>query len=272
MLPPSLLNRFPLGAINIHPSLLPKYRGPAPIQNALIHGDTQTGVCIIEVDPKAFDSGNILKKQIVDIPRDWTYTNLSTHLANVGGDLLLQVLEDLPTHRANARKQNGTVSKAPKPKLEWKIVTDWRNAERVWNLYRAFEQIKSDFKKAPNEVQVTLLEVAPPASLASLVGFAVPYVKGKTLFQVGDAFLNPSRKAVAIKVGNDDDDVWLSCEKFCVDNKKPVTAAQFFDGHLLRHATSDFDLGTKKTVLVKGAFEGVIKALVFGLCDCTRRK
>ncbi len=62
MIPHHIISSFPLGMLNIHPSLLPKYRGSSPIQAALLQGDTETGVSIMEVHPQVIDKGNVLKQ------------------------------------------------------------------------------------------------------------------------------------------------------------------------------------------------------------------
>jgi methionyl-tRNA formyltransferase len=64
-----MLQHVKHGAINMHPSLLPKYRGPAPIHHALLNGDKTTGVSIIEIDPGAFDVGKILLQKPFNIPK-----------------------------------------------------------------------------------------------------------------------------------------------------------------------------------------------------------
>jgi methionyl-tRNA formyltransferase len=64
-IPPHIISRFRLGAINVHPSLLPKYRGAAPIQHAILNGDRKTGVTVQELDEREFDAGRILNQKEV---------------------------------------------------------------------------------------------------------------------------------------------------------------------------------------------------------------
>lgn len=71
-LPVNILNTLEGGAINMHPSLLPRYRGAAPIPHALLNGDAVTGVSVIHVDPRVMDSGSILKQVEVPILRAHT--------------------------------------------------------------------------------------------------------------------------------------------------------------------------------------------------------
>ncbi|URJ25292.1 methionyl-tRNA formyltransferase [Candidatus Blochmannia ocreatus (nom. nud.)] len=94
ILPQAILNIPKLGCINVHGSLLPRWRGPAPIQRALEYGDKITGVTIIQMDA-GIDTGNILRTEFCKIlPTDTTYT-LSNKLASLGSSLLLKVIADL---------------------------------------------------------------------------------------------------------------------------------------------------------------------------------
>ena len=70
-IPASLIAAFPKGAINLHPSLLPLYRGAAPIQTALLRGDRETGVSVIEVDPHRWDAGAVLTQRRIQIGLVW---------------------------------------------------------------------------------------------------------------------------------------------------------------------------------------------------------
>lgn len=78
--------------INVHPSLLPKYRGAAPIQRTLMNGDIITGVTIMEMAEK-LDAGDIIKQSIMDIKSEWNYGDLNAKLSVDGGKLLLDALK-----------------------------------------------------------------------------------------------------------------------------------------------------------------------------------
>jgi methionyl-tRNA formyltransferase len=94
-IPPHIISAFRYGAINVHPSLLPKFRGAAPIQHTILRGESETGVTVQELDDKEFDAGRILAQTVVDLtPVDLpTYKDLSVFLANVGSDLLIDTLQ-----------------------------------------------------------------------------------------------------------------------------------------------------------------------------------
>jgi methionyl-tRNA formyltransferase len=105
ILPQAILNAPKLGCINIHASLLPRWRGAAPIQRAIMAGDTQTGVTIMQMDA-GLDTGAMLLKRAVPITDHTTAGELHDVLAALGGELILVALEGLA---------EGTLSATPQP-------------------------------------------------------------------------------------------------------------------------------------------------------------
>lgn len=92
MLPDNLLSLPKMGVINIHPSLLPKYRGPAPIQHALINNEKETGATIMMLD-SGMDTGDILMSEKITIPPDSTSGTLHDTLSQKGAELLVHTIE-----------------------------------------------------------------------------------------------------------------------------------------------------------------------------------
>lgn len=95
LLPAEILDIAPRGTVNIHPSLLPRWRGAAPIARALWAGDTTTGVCIMQVNEQ-LDAGDILAQVTVPIPPDVDCGKMTAILSQIGADLLSQVLRNNP--------------------------------------------------------------------------------------------------------------------------------------------------------------------------------
>jgi methionyl-tRNA formyltransferase len=129
----------PLGGINVHASLLPKYRGAAPINWAIYHGETQTGVTIIRMSV-SLDAGDILAQEAVDILPDETAGELEARLAPLGARLAVETVDKLalgpvvgdPQHKSQA-------TKAPKLTKEHGLI-DWkRRADEVRNHIRAMQ-------------------------------------------------------------------------------------------------------------------------------------
>ena len=93
------------GFINIHPSLLPKYRGPTPIQNAILNGDEKTGVSLFLIDEK-MDKGKIIANSKLQIANSDNYESLMRKLAELGADLLIETLPDFVVGKITPLPQN----------------------------------------------------------------------------------------------------------------------------------------------------------------------
>ncbi len=138
ILPPAILELPRLGCLNVHTSLLPKYRGASPIQSALLNDESETGVTIMKMDA-GLDTGEILTQQPVLItPTDDAQT-LHDRLAKIGAELLVSTIPDYAAGKTLPRPQpaEGT-SYAPKiTKQDGRM--DWAQPARtLWNRVRAF--------------------------------------------------------------------------------------------------------------------------------------
>jgi methionyl-tRNA formyltransferase len=141
LIPPSVLSRFRYGGINVHPSLLPKYRGPAPIENTILNGEKETGVSIIGLHPTRFDAGNVLAQSKINIPNPDQIKYLELHeiLERNASNLLYDTLKDFENYAKSSHLQDeGQVTKAPKVKRELGFI-DWNNtsALQVDRIHRA---------------------------------------------------------------------------------------------------------------------------------------
>jgi methionyl-tRNA formyltransferase len=136
LLPKGLLE-IPLnGCINVHASLLPKYRGAAPIQWAIINGEKRTGITTMLMD-EGLDTGDILLQRDVTVRVDDTSGSLSERLSFVGADLLLETLHGLRDGSIKPVAQEGDPSYAPSLKKEDGLI-DWTlTAEMIFNRVRA---------------------------------------------------------------------------------------------------------------------------------------
>merc|ERR1712115_237098 len=106
LLPASLISAFPLGMVNVHGSLLPRWRGAAPVIHALANGDQTTGVTIMRVRPKKFDIGEVFAMREVEIGESVRRIELTEQLARVGAELLTEVLRDFETANKCSSKQD----------------------------------------------------------------------------------------------------------------------------------------------------------------------
>lgn len=139
LLSPQTLAVAPLGGINLHGSLLPKYRGAAPINWAIYHGETETGVTVIHMTPR-LDAGPCLARAATPIRPEETAEQLEPRLAESGAPLVCRVIDELAAGTAAAIAQDNTLaSKAPRlQKADGAI--DWsRTAEQIHNQVRAMQ-------------------------------------------------------------------------------------------------------------------------------------
>ncbi|KKR22118.1 MAG: Methionyl-tRNA formyltransferase [Candidatus Moranbacteria bacterium GW2011_GWA2_39_41] len=138
ILPQVVLDLPRLGAVNIHPSLLPKFRGPSPIQSALLNGEKVTGTTIMLMDV-GIDTGHILQQEQIDIDTNETYFELEKKLTKLSVKLLLETLPKLISGQAKPRKQNDNDATYCKMIRKEEGQVDWnQSAENIFNKYRAF--------------------------------------------------------------------------------------------------------------------------------------
>src|SRR5262245_179836 len=129
----------PRGGINVHASLLPKYRGAAPVAWAIYQGETRTGVTVIRMSP-FLDAGEVLAQEAIDIGPEETAGELEERLAALGARLALQVVDQIAAGTARGIAQDKSqVTKAPKLTKEHGLI-DWtRGAQQVCNQIRAMQ-------------------------------------------------------------------------------------------------------------------------------------
>jgi methionyl-tRNA formyltransferase len=189
IIPNSILEMPRLGCVNVHASLLPKYRGAAPIQHAIMNGETQSGVTTMLMDP-GLDTGPILLQEATEIPPDETGGELEARLADIGAGLLFHTLTALDRHHIEPTPQDSSqATLAPSLRRENGIV-DWNlSARRIVNMVRAFTPRPGAFTSIDGlairiwQADVNITEAAEPASVLSVTtdGIAVATGEGSVL-------------------------------------------------------------------------------------------
>lgn len=148
-IPPAVLELPSRGAINLHPSLLPEYRGSSPVQWALANGDEQTGATILYVSQK-MDAGDIIRQRELPIDPEDNAITLETRLSGVGAVLLMEAVEQIRSGTVRARPQDeGAATEVRKlvkadGRLDWSL-----SAEELKNRIRAFIAWPGCFCEAP---------------------------------------------------------------------------------------------------------------------------
>ncbi len=140
ILPLELLEIPPLKTINVHYSLLPKYRGPSPIQTALLNGDTNTGTTIFVLDEQV-DHGPIIATEELEILPDDTFSSLAPKLSEISAALLEKILPDYQSGKLMPANQNHDAATFTSLIRKEHGRIDWsKPAQEIYNQYRAFNQ------------------------------------------------------------------------------------------------------------------------------------
>ncbi|OGT36079.1 MAG: methionyl-tRNA formyltransferase [Gammaproteobacteria bacterium RIFCSPHIGHO2_12_FULL_37_14] len=152
LLPPEVLCIPPLGCINIHPSLLPRWRGAAPIQHTILAGDTVTGVSIMQMD-EGLDTGPVLLQNKYTITEEETSQTLENHLANLGATLLIETLDCLAKKSLSAQPQNNQYATYAKKITKKDAEINWAQTaidiERQIRAYNPSPVAYTEWKKQP---------------------------------------------------------------------------------------------------------------------------
>lgn len=141
ILPKEILEIPKLGCINVHGSLLPKYRGAAPIQWAVLNGDKTTGITTMYMN-EGMDTGDMILKEEVEIGPEETTGDLWQKLSKIGGEILVKTLKLIEEGKAPREKQTEEATLAPMLNKEMALI-DWENsdANKIHNLIRGLNPI-----------------------------------------------------------------------------------------------------------------------------------
>jgi len=228
LIPSHVINSFPMGGINMHPSLLPKYRGAAPIYHTLLNQETETGVSVIELSKDRFDVGKILQQVKYPIESTTTYGPLTDHLADIGAKMILSTLNDFWKYKENAIPQGEGACSAPKVKKEMGFIQwDKHTAEDVWRLWRALGDTVGIYTRYKfNGQQVRLHKLKPPQFMMSYKNqerFDSQYSPGMLKY-------DKNHDLIFIKCAKG----WIACEELQVECKIKLGAYDFVNGYGFR--------------------------------------
>ena len=159
ILPQGILDLPPFGCLNVHTSLLPKYRGAAPIQRAILEGETETGVTIMKMDA-GLDTGATLSQEKTPIRTDDNSQTLHDRLAQIGAALLVKTIPNYVTGKIQPTPQpTEGVSHAPKIKKEEGRIHWSETAHKCWNRVRAMNPWPGAFTFLPTQPQPAFLKI-----------------------------------------------------------------------------------------------------------------
>lgn len=139
LIPASVLEIPPRGCINVHASLLPRYRGAAPIQRAIMAGEETTGITTMLMD-RGLDTGDIILQTVVEIPTDMNYGALERKLASTGAELLLRTIEEVQAGTAQYHAQDDSqATYAAMIHAEDELINWTDSAWKIHNQIRALD-------------------------------------------------------------------------------------------------------------------------------------
>lgn len=215
----ALISKFPHGILNVHPSLLPRWRGPAPVFHTILHGDAMTGVTIIQIRPHRFDVGPILNQELHQVPQNCTADQLGAILARKGAHLLIDTLKTLSERMENKREQSPTgATFAPKINkgMSW-VLWEEQTCDQIGRLYRAIGS-RIDLRTMWDGKTIKLLDFVGKCHI-SLTDERRKPIPGSVSYQKESNTL-----AVCCKDG------WVGFKAVLL--KKRLTAADFYNGYL----------------------------------------
>ncbi|KAB5525988.1 hypothetical protein PHYPO_G00146530 [Pangasianodon hypophthalmus] len=220
LLQDSLINTFPYGILNVHPSLLPRWRGPAPVFHTILHGDKLTGVTVMQIRPRRFDVGPILNQELYEIPEKCTADELGGSLAALGAQLLIDTLRNLPERIANRTEQareGATFAPKISSSLSW-LVWEEQTCDQIDRLYRAIGS-RVHLRTIWMGRAIKLLDFVGKCNVPSTEISNFAAVPGSIQYQKESNTLSVCCK-----------DGWVGFKTVML--KKRLSAADFFNGYL----------------------------------------
>ena len=150
IIPQKFLNIPKFGAINLHASLLPNYRGASPIQYALLNGDKKTGVTTFFMDDK-IDNGKIIMQKEFKINDNDNYESLIRKVESHGSDLVIKTIDNIANNAKYQQQDESNISYAPKIQKEMLLINCFENSNTNHNKVRAFSPTPGAFVKINNK-------------------------------------------------------------------------------------------------------------------------
>ena len=223
ILPIGVLNTPTLGCLNIHASLLPRWRGAAPIHRALLAGDTETGITIMQMD-KGLDTGDMLYKVSCDIAADDSAASLHDKLADLGAQAIITVMQDLKNYQDKAIKQEDKQANYAEKLVKSEGEINW--TQPATTIERQIRGLN------PWPGTYTFFNGQRVKILASL-----PVNETQPTTEAAGTVISVGRKAILIACGKNDDNnsqaSTLRVTQLQFAGSKPISAEQVCHGNQL---------------------------------------
>lgn len=221
LLPEQVLQMFQFGCINIHPSLLPRWRGPAPIQHSLLSGDVETGVTIMQVD-MGWDTGDILLQSKCLINPDDTTATLTEKLSKLGAEFLLKTLTDIEQNKITPIKQDEKQScYAPKinkqdAKLDWNSsAVELALQVRAFNPWPvSFTELDANTIRIWKAVPIEETPTVSPGTIIRADKNGIDIATGRGILRVLELQLPGGKMLPVVAIMNSKRDLFMSGKQF----------------------------------------------------------
>lgn len=229
LIPESMIAKCKYGFLNVHASLLPRWRGASPIHRAILAGDEVTGITVMLIRPHAFDVGPIVAQKEYRLPYRATTGEVHHTLAEMGGQLLLQTIQNLEEKLSYARPQpNCGIRHASKPKKsDGYISFENEMASEVDRKCRALQGLVDLCTTWVNGQRIRLADPADPNDLSLVPLDAVIEEDCKP----GSIVFHKRRKLLCFKCK---DGKWIGFRKVAMHGNKLVPSLDFYNGYMSR--------------------------------------
>ncbi len=219
IIPKEILNIPEFGSLNVHPSLLPEYRGPSPVQYAILNGDKKTGISIMLVDEK-MDHGPIVSSIKYSIAGEETFGTLLERLAEIGSRLLVNAIPKLINKEIKPMPQDETKATFTKILKKENGKIDWnKSAEEIERQIRAFNPWPGSFTECEdNKFKIKTLKIWK-ASIQEQTGAGPNGIPGKTYMATNEK--------IAVQTGKN----FLIIEELQAESGKRMRSEEFLKGH-----------------------------------------
>jgi len=209
IIPQSIIDLFEPGIINVHPSLLPKYRGPSPIESAILNGDTETGVSIMQLSA-AMDAGPVYKQTFFSLDDTETTPDLEHKLAALGAQDLVTILPSIINGSLRPQAQDDSIATYCKllSKDDSILATDTLTAEQAERRVRAY--------------------IAYPKTKVTIAGHLVVVTKAHIRALAEDDSIDTSRTVLDIECS---DGRFLSIDELIGPSGRAMNAKAFLNGY-----------------------------------------
>ncbi|XP_068631239.1 methionyl-tRNA formyltransferase, mitochondrial isoform X2 [Battus philenor] len=206
--------------VNVHPSLLPRWRGAAPIIYSLLHGDQITGVTLMKIKADVFDIGEIISQQEVPVLKDIKLPELTEQLSKIGADMLVECLKHLPQSLQNAKPQSeeGVTYAKKINKNIGSVKWSEMSAIQVYNLYRAIYglySLKTKFKDKEMKLFNAFLYDVDEVEHSDIPPGSIQYCEKSSSIRI----LCSDRK-------------YINFKSLRIVGKKEITALDFYNGYI----------------------------------------